>query len=464
MKNKLLGFAVALASVATIGVVQLTTNAAEPGKVGNAPLCKVTAVGERASAFKINGANTLATVEYKVTGKKGCKTQVSTNSFNAPSINGKPYDKQVLFKRVTKIVTPGTYKNSVGIPTNKAKGCFYQVDLTYGTRNVTPVIAYGHGKVNSCKNTPTPKEKVVVCNGLNRKTINRNTVQFTAKAVAKNGAKINGYLFTVKKGSTVVKNDKVKSPVYTYTMPEAGDYTVQVTVLSSEGKVTGPNCTKPISLKPVVTQELTPAVAIDKLVEGADYYATEAGVEYKYQIKVTNTGETTLSDVAVSDTPENGVTLLSASNGTITGNTWTYSIPELAIGASADFTLTAEVPTYLAGKINNTACVDAPTVPGNPDDCDDAVVEVEEPGNTIVCNPETNETISVEDKDADKYVPVGSEECEETPVTPETPSTPNEVSPEELPTTGPAETILQLVGATSLAGAGSYYLTSRRQG
>ena len=462
MRGKLFGFAVALLSVATIGIVQLSTSAAEPGKVGSAPLCTVTAVGARDSAFKINGANTLATVQYKVTGAKDCKARVSANSFNAPSMNGLPYDKQVLFKRVTKIVTPGTYKTSVALPTNGAKGCFYQVDLTYGTNNITPVIAYGHGKVNGCLPKPVAK-----CDTLSKQKISRDTYKFTASATAKDGAKINGFVFTVKNGSKTVKTKQVSAnaknkATFTYTMPKAGDYTVKATALTSEGKKNSQSCVKSISLKPLDTP--TPGVSIEKLVEGADYYATQTDTEYDYQIKVTNTGETTLKNVAVTDTPEAGVTLLSADKGTISSNTWTYTIPELAVGADMSFTLSATVPEYLAGRIDNTACVDATEVPGSPDDCDNAEVEVEEPGKTIVCDPETGDTISVADEDADKYVPVGSEECEDTPETPETPSEPSkDKTPEALPYTGPADVAMQVIGAMSLAGASSYYISSRRQ-
>jgi len=467
MRGKLLGFAIALFSVATIGIVQLNTNAAEPGKVGNAPLCKVTAVGERGSAFKINGANTLATVQYKVTGNKNCKAQVSTNSFNAPSMDGRPYDKQVLFMRVTKVVTPGTYKNSVGIPTNGGKGCFYQVDLTYGTQNVTPVIAYGHGKVNGCKKPPAP-DPIVTCIGLTSQATSLETTKFTAQASAKNGAKINGYLFTVKKGSKIIKNEKKTTPSYSYTMTEPGYYSVRVTVLSSEGRITGPNCVKPINLKaPNVPEEPetppevpTPSVSIDKLVESADYLLTETGVEYTYSITVQNTGETILKDLVVSDTPEPGVTLLSATEGEVNTetNTFTDTIDSLAIDGSKTYTLTAVVPEYLAGTINNTACVDTPTIPGTPDDCDDAEVEVTKEGVAVVCNPDSGEIETVPEKDADKYLNQDNEACKHTPTKKVVENT-----PKALPTTGPAEVIAQLTGVAALAGSSAYYLRSRRQ-
>jgi uncharacterized repeat protein (TIGR01451 family) len=462
MRGKLIGFAVALLSVATIGVVQLTTTAAEPGKVGNAPRCTVTAVGNRASAFKVNGANTNATVKYNVKGAKNCKAQISLNSFYAPSMNGKPYDKQILFKRITRIVTPGTYKGTIALPTEgpSAKGCFWQIDLTYGTRNIQPVIAYGHGKVNGCKPQPAAS-----CKNLSANKIEDNKYRLTAKATVKNGAKIKGYDFIIKNNGKTVKtireNTANASKSVVYTAPTDGKYAVQLKVRTTQGVKTAQNCVAKFSVKKPETP--TPGVEIDKLVENVDYAVVETNVEYEYQIKVTNTGETDLTDVNVSDTPEQGVTLLSADKGTVENNTWTYTIPELKIGEDMSFTLSAKVPEFLSGRINNTACVDAPGVPGSPDDCDDAEVEVEEPGKTIVCDPETGETISVSEQDADKYVPVDSEECTVTE-TPETPAVPKGDNPEVLPYTGPADVAMQVIGAMSLAGAGSYYYLSRRQG
>lgn len=121
--------------------MQLTSQASAPGQVGSAPVCKAEAVGDRSKAFTISG--TTATVKFKVTGKENCRVQLSANSFYAPSMDGRPYDQQILYKRVTKTFQRGTYSMSVGLPKDSTpnKGCFYQVDLTYGTFNHTPVLA-----------------------------------------------------------------------------------------------------------------------------------------------------------------------------------------------------------------------------------------------------------------------------------------------------------------------------------
>lgn len=458
MKAKLIAFAVGLLAAATIGVVQLQADAAQPGQVGNSPRCSVNAVGARGSAYAISGGK--ATVKFRVTGQKNCRVQVSSNMFYAPTMNGKPYSKQILFERKTRVVTPGVYTMSNNIPAKStpAKGCYYQVDLTYGTHNITPVIAYGHGKLDC--SVPKPPQPSAACNALTVNRLSDTSFRFDATASVKNGAKVRGYTFTVVKDGQTINTKTIASSQlaasYPYTAPGDGSYSVRVQVATSTGTKTGPNCVKSFT---VDTKKPTPSVDINKLVEGVDYMKVGVNVEYNYQIAVKNTGEVNLTNVVVTDTPEAGVTLLSASAGNISGNKWTHTIPALAIGETMNFTIKAKVPEYQAGRITNTVCVDAPQVPGSPDDCDDADVEVPpEPGKVTVCNPETGKIITVDQSEASKYVPVNSPECEK-----ETPEKPSEPTPEALPQTGPAETIMQLIGIGSLVSAGSYYLMSSRR-
>ncbi len=342
------------------------------------------------------------------------------------------------------------------------------------------------------KDEKTPAAR---CDNLTVTPIENNLkLRFDAKASVENGATVSKYTFTVLKAGVIVDTIPVATTTlqastdYSQTTP--GDYTVRATVSTSAGEATGPECEKPFTVTPPPVNE-EPGVTITKLVNGEKSIRIGVGVEYDYQITVKNTGNTDLKNVVVTDKPEAGVTLLSSggSIGTITNNTWTYTIPELVQGATMNFTLRAKVPAYQANAIKNTACVDAPGVPGSPDECDDATVVVPppKPGKVEVCNPETGEIITVEESEADKYVPVDSPKCKTITVcvletkqvetirqsdydttkhttdlslctvipVPETPG--------ELPTTGPVDTAVQVVGATSLAGALGYYLTSRRQ-
>ncbi len=222
-------------------------------------------------------------------------------------------------------------------------------------------------------------------------------------------------------------------------------------------------CGNPVTAKPKVTPPptppKTPSVTVEKFVDTDKKYKQVAvNVEYAYRIVVTNTGNVDLTNVAVTDTPDQGITLVSVSGsyGKIENNSWTYTIANIAKGASRTFTLNAKVPQYLAGRVVNTVCVNAPAVPGNPDKCDKAEVDVPPPvtpGNIQVCvlADKSIQTISEADFNSALHSKNLSD-CKEEEV------------PEELPQTGPVEVIMQIVGAMSLVSASAYYVASRRGG
>jgi hypothetical protein len=217
-------------------------NAATPGQVGSAPRCTVDAVGPRASAFTVN-ANNKAVVSFDVSGGKACKVQVSVNTFFAPSMDGHPYEQQILHDRTTRTFdTPGRYAMQADLPNQStpAKGCYYQADLTYGTHNVLPVLAYDHGKLN-CGVTVASAS----CTSLNiiQATPTRFTLRGNASATK---ATINKYVFAITKpnGQTVEKvqatGATTASVVYEDTTP--GTYNAKLTVYSSVGQDSGPAC------------------------------------------------------------------------------------------------------------------------------------------------------------------------------------------------------------------------------
>ena len=149
------------------------------------------------------------------------------------------------------------------------------------------------------------------------------------------------------------------------------------------------------------------------------------------------------------------MTFIKASHGTVYGRSWTYTIPELKKGESKNFTITAKVPEYKSGYIKNTVCVDAPTVPGNPDDCDDATVEVPKPEEMVVCRLSDKKypvTIKKEDFNSSLHS-TNPEDCKTTPVTP---------APPELPKTGTTDTLIDALGLGALTTAILAYGASRR--
>jgi len=348
---------------------------------------------------------------------------------------------------------------------------------------------------------PIPVTPTAACESLVVSSITEGTYRFDATASVTNGATVSGYTFDVSRDGTLVDSVNVDSTALTataqYNQSEPGTYSVKLTVRTSAGPRTSANCVAPFTIEEPPVEE-NPAISIVKTVENEKYVRVGVNVEYEYQIAVTNDGDVALTNAVVTDQPQAGITLISASAGTISANnTWVYTIPTLAVQETATFTLKAKVPAYLAGKLTNTVCVDAPEVPGTPDDCDEADVDVppETPEEVPVCNPEDGTIITVPKEDEDKYVPVDSPECkeiqvcvletnevtiikksdfdsklhstdlsdcEETPVTPETPVAPVAPAPTELPYTGPAEVVAQVIGAMSLAGASAYYFTSRR--
>lgn len=238
---------VALGVMLAIGVAGVSKVAAStPGQVGSAPRCTVTAVGARGSAFHPSGSNT--TVKFKVTGSSNCKVQLSAASFYAPTMNGKPYSKQILYQRVTKNFKPGTYSMTVDLPTKStpAKGCFYQVDLTYGIHNVQPLIAYGHGKIPNCGQQPKPQPTPqLACQSLTYSVVadTKNTYKFTATATASNTT-ITKYVFYFGDGSNKTVNTSATTASTTHTYSEADkEYTASVAVSSTNlQNVTSANC------------------------------------------------------------------------------------------------------------------------------------------------------------------------------------------------------------------------------
>jgi uncharacterized repeat protein (TIGR01451 family) len=236
-----------------------------------------------------------------------------------------------------------------------------------------------------------------------------------------------------------------------------------VKVKTSEGIKTSESCTAQITVvKPpvIITETPTPGVNIEKYVDNdKKYVRVNANVEYMYRIVVTNTGNTDLENVVVTDTPDRGITLISVSppSGEIKNNTFTYTIPKLLKGEARTFALTAKVPVAQAGRIINTVCVDAPAVAGNPDKCDKAEVEVPPtpvPGKLEVCviNEKAVRMVSEADVTANPTLYTKDlTQCDE------------KETPAELPQTGPVETAMSVFGAMNLVGASAYYLTSRRQ-
>lgn len=217
-------------------------NASTPGQVGGANRCTVESVGPRGQAFTIEGD--VAKVSFDVKGGKNCKVQLSANSFFAPSMDGRPYDKQILHDRNTVIYTgPGRHSLKTQLPkkSDQQRGCYYQVDLTYGTYNVTPVLAYGHGKLDC----GTAVVASASCTSFNAIRVNNNRYTLRATASTTN-AQVKKFVFDITKpnGQSVEKTVTTDSKTATldYDASAAGTYNIKSTVYTTVGQDSGPQC------------------------------------------------------------------------------------------------------------------------------------------------------------------------------------------------------------------------------
>ena len=304
---------------------------------------------------------------------------------------------------------------------------------------------------------------VYACTSLKATQVDRTTFNFVTDATAKNGAAIKNYTYTFGDGSTQTTGASVK---HSYT--KVGTYTIKVAVnVTVNGKsVTAPTCTAKVTVKPEMCKipgkeeytkddkrcvEDKPSVSIEKTVDSKEYEQVDINQQFEYEITVKNTGNTTLKNLKVTDPAPAGITMISADKGTISKNSWSYTIPSLTVGKSATFKIQAKYPAYEDGTQVNTACVDTSSItPTHPSLCDTASTSTHEDIQICDLNDSTVKTIDKGDYD---------ESHETTDLSKCTPPTP---TPTELPHTGAGLGIGSLIGAGSLTGVVLAYVASRR--
>ena len=321
---------------------------------------------------------------------------------------------------------------------------------------------------NAIRATPVP-QPVYKCDGLTATKISRNEYSFTTKAVAANGATLRDYSYNFGDGTTAAAGATTK---HTYAKP--GTYTVRVNVrVTVNGQtVNAPgDCVVTVVVAPEpcpipgkeslpkdspLCVEDKPSVSIDKTVNGAEHASVKVGEHFTYRLVVKNTGNVMLDDTKVTDEAPAGVSFVSSATGEIANNAWSTVIDDLDVGESKTFEITAKLTKYVAGTIKNTACVDTPTVPGKPDDCDDATVDT--PKLLEVCRLEDKAIVTINDDqfDATKYSE-DKTKCAEAP-------NPKADTPvvTELPKTGIVDSLGGGVGLGAIAASLYYYRASRR--
>ena len=481
MKGKLLVFGISLLAAATIGVVQLQTMAVDNSRdcdrfavirCGTLTRSELIKEYETNNAAGANGSTATQGDIKKIFTAMG----ISRSDLNLNVKQGVVY-KDGSVKVDGKVVATNAKTAARGIGGTQIAGTNAQkVSVSAMGDAQTAMVFYENGKfkfavMKPCGNpvSATPKEEPkpepqpeAKCVGVTATMQERNKYLVEATAQTKDGAKIKSYNFKVTSGSKTIfdkdypTSNKKQSVVYQGLQP--GEYKVKVTVKTSEGVKGGQDCVATFTVAPEPTQP-TPGVTITKFVDNdKKYLRVNENVEFSYRIDVTNTGNVDLENVVVTDTPDRAITLLSVTppSGTIENNTFVYTIPKLLKGETRTFTLTAKVPAAQAGRLVNTVCVDAPSVPGNPDKCDSAEVEVPPtsvPGKIEVCLVDEKRIIQITEDEYDRTIHSKNlADCDE----------PEEETPAELPKTGPVETMMSVFGAMNLAGASAYYLASRR--
>lgn len=473
-KSKIIAFVVALFAVSLFGITQHTVNAASVDRTRDCDkyavvYCGTMSEGElrdkynqkdHAAVFKafgisksdISGDIRKGVVYRDGTVEVAGKTVATGATMAARHMGGSSISGSTTAKKTSVSKMNGAQEALVKFDKN---GEFEWAVMTPcgNPVNATP------------KKTEKPVKPVYKCEALTAKKVGRNSYQFTTTASAKSGASIAGYSYDFGDGTTKTGGKTIR---HTYEKP--GTYTVSATV---NVKVNGKTVKAPGDCETSVTVEQEncpipgkedlpkdspkckqdkPSITISKTVNETEHAQVAVNEEFTYEVVVENTGDVDLKNAVVTDKAPSQVTLLSASEGTVSGNTWKFTIAELKVGESKTFEITAKYGAYAGGKHVNNVCVDTPTIPGGPDDCDEASTEV--PEKIKVCDTDTNEIVEISKDEFDaSHMTTDVAKCDE----PEEPE-----APVELPKTGINESIMAVVGASSVVGAGAAYIASRR--
>lgn len=286
----------------------------------------------------------------------------------------------------------------------KQNGSTYQVYVGHSKKFGWFAIMKNCGNLMTKKHPkpPVKPKPVAVCRSLTTIKKGDDTRQFRATSDTQNGATIKSYTFKVTNWKNeTVHTEVVKTSSKTATTKtrkyDPRTYTVVVEVATSVGTKTSQACKDKFTIP-------KQGISLSKTVNNENHAEVDINEEFTYRIAVKNLGDTTLKNLKVTDPAPKNVTFVSTPKGKIDNNAWSYTIPELKAGESTRFSIKAKLTAAAAGTTNpikNTACVDTPSIPGEPDDCDDATVEP--PEKMIeVCDLQTGELITIKETDFDE--------------------------------------------------------------
>lgn len=192
--------------------------------------------------------------------------QISRTSFNL--IAAAKVSNGATIKSYHYVVTKDgkTLTNRV-IPTT---GLGSQINQGYeaGTYNASVTVQTSLGDITSpnCMKTFTVSAAPVAsCTNLKIATINRTTIKLSASAAVANGATISGYTYTIKDAKeAIVATKNISTTANTSSLQQIlqkdGKYSAAVTVNTSLGDKTGPDCVQAFTISPEPLCDLTPSL------------------------------------------------------------------------------------------------------------------------------------------------------------------------------------------------------------
>ncbi|MEP6710327.1 MAG: hypothetical protein ABJA64_01260 [Candidatus Saccharibacteria bacterium] len=271
------------------------------------------------------------------------------------------------------------------------------------------------GNLITKKRPPADKPPKSSCSKLTATMLSRTSFRFDAKGDISNGAKIKSYTFVVTDSANKTVTSKTvastsENATYTYERTVPGDYRVSVSVDTSLGKKTDPNCKTSFTIAPpveatAVCSSLTAEISNRTNVELRGAAATSGGAtvsKYTFIIKdstgkevsrqvVTTDALTADADTVVIDTPGNYT-----SNLTVT----------TSLGDKTDATDCTEAFSIVPPEvcpINPALKPDSPDCqpcPGNPtiwikdESCAPSIIETKNVSNITQSKPDANGTVA----------------------------------------------------------------------
>lgn len=266
-----------------------------------------------------------------------------------------------------------------------AQDCSDNSVIRCGVQSIGELRAKYEANVNGTKDiytyfglTKSIVNEARVVNGL----VNKNgTVTVSSKTVAKN-ALTAGRQFIP--GSTKVTYGKTTFYTRTPSVSFLSNSLEAYVFTDSKGQFLGAvikECGNPVKGTNTVTPPSNPKVEIQKSVltdrnlsEPKEHGIVGEDMPFAYRLVVKNTGDVTLKNAVVTDNAPKGVTFTSAKPGTVKNNVFSYTIPELKVGASLTILIHAVAKEQFLNEVQNIACVDIKETKNTKDDCDDAWV------------------------------------------------------------------------------------------